>query len=213
MRKLIFAIFVLWSVSTYSQENSTNKECPIKKEGCVQNDKKVSKFHHTLGLNLFLTMLGGYKVYDIWGLSKDYKVPFGGKFFLNLLPYYELDYNNKFFLTAYYRYNNISFNSNADLYNLILSYNFFRSSSKYFLRLGAGGLYYNSNEFGKLNYIFYFSYHEKISKHFGAGLSVDFSNFSIKNSSTTNYDWGVEDKIDVGSYTLLHLFLNLSYSF
>lgn len=212
MKKLIIALFLFFSISTYSQENSINKQSLNQKEGSNKNDKKLSGFHYTLGLNLSPLMLGGYKECDIWGFSKDYNVPFGGNFYLNLLPYHELDYNNKFFLTAYYRYNNISIKSNAELFNLILSYNFFRSNSIYSLKLGAGGLYYKSNEFDRLNYILYLSFHEKLYKNFGAGLSVDFSNFTI-NNSTTIYDGVVVDKIGYGSYTLFHIFLNFTYRF
>ena len=86
MKKLIFTILLLSSFLAYSQE-----EMPT---------KKPSKFHHTVGINLSAHMLGGYNVYGIPIFDDSwiaYKVPFGGKHWLNFIPYYELDYNNKFF--------------------------------------------------------------------------------------------------------------------
>ena len=200
MKKLIFTIFLLSSLLVYSQD-----EMPT---------MKPSKFHHTLGLNLSPTMLGGYKVDLMFG--GQYDVPFGGKHFLNFIPYYELNYNNKIFLTANYRYGNIRYSKNADMYYLILSYNFLKSTSSHSLKLGAGGVYFKSNKGGVLyfnsgkdyniSYALALSYHYRINKHLGAGIGIDYSHLSATTEMGDN--GSIEESFAIG-----HLYLKLSYTF
>ncbi len=194
MKKLIFTILLLSSFLAYSQE-----EMPI---------KQPSKFHHTIGLNLSPLMLGGYTSY---GLFSDYKVPFGGKHWYNLIPYYELDYNNKIFLTGNYRYSNMWYKVNADMYYVVLSYNFFKSKSSHALKLGGGGMYYKSNKEKRISYVLALSYHEKINKHLGAGLGVDYSHFPSTSTITENNGMIIESV--QGGFAVTHFYAKFSYTF
>ncbi|MDD2192894.1 MAG: hypothetical protein PHO12_10205 [Bacteroidales bacterium] len=198
MKKLIFTIFLLSSFLVYSQE-----EMPI---------KQPSKFHHSIGLNLSPLMLGGYIVPDIF---QTYTVPFGGKHWRNFIPYYELDYNNKIFLAFNYRYDNIDYKFNAGMYNLLLSYNFFKSKSSQAFKLGAGGVYFRAEKNRIVSYrighVLALTYHEKNNKHLGAGIGIDLAFFP---STIKKEDYGdiiVESR--ESAHGIFHFYLKFSYTF
>ncbi|MDD4829232.1 MAG: hypothetical protein PHE13_01880 [Bacteroidales bacterium] len=205
-KKLILALLLL--IITLKVNSQI---IPTQKERLIVNEKKISKFHHTIGLNLTPIMLGGYKVYDILGFSEPYKVKFGGNHYLNLLPYYEIDYNKKISLITYIRYNNISYNSDLFIYNLIFTYNFLKPQSPKFFKIGAGGTYQKTPSIGRINYVAYLSYKEMLNKHFSVGLTLDFSSYG--STTTTRYFDGMKEEKTVGGSTTFHAFVNLSYTF
>ena len=121
-------------------------------------------------------MLGGYKSFELQVLGDGdnfRQVKFGGLHYLNFLPYYQLDYNKKIYLTTYYRYNHVGFGDYAQMCNINFSYNFHKKESKTTVLLGAGAMYYKTNSKGGIAPVLYFLYNQKISEHFGAGLTMD----------------------------------------
>lgn len=205
-KKLILALLLI--ISTHNVNSQIN---PTQKERLIVNPKKISKFHHTIGLNLTPTMLGGYKVYDILGFAEPYKVKFGSNHYLNLIPYYEIDYNKKISLITYIRYNHISYKSDMYLYNLIFTYNFLKPQSPKFFKIGAGGAYQKIPSKGRINYVTYLSYKEMLNKHFSLGLTLDFSSYG--STTTINYNEGMIVEKTEGGGVIFHAFINLSYTF
>ena len=188
IKHFLFLLVLIFPMLAFSQENIVENSQAVKE---TQNKTKVSKFHHTIGFNLTPIMLGGYKSFELQVLGDGdnfRQVKFGGLHYLNFLPYYQLDYNKKIYLTTYYRYNHVGFGDYAQMCNINFSYNFHKKESKTTVLLGAGAMYYKTNSKGGIAPVLYFLYNQKISEHFGAGLTIDI-------------------------FYLPHFFANLSYTF
>lgn len=165
MKKALFVLLFLGltSFNLYSQE------------------EKESIFTHTL-----TESVGIIQAYQLMENSKPHLTINGGYSLLNLIPAYELGYNNKWFLK--YKFRNLeNEKDNDDIYlrinvhNLILNYNLLNKNSLHSFKIGAGYVLWNVSEHRnghrngdiKHNFLLSLSYFHKIDKHFSLGIEAD----------------------------------------
>ena len=98
------------------------------------------------------------------------------------------------------------------MYNLLLSYNFFKSKSSQAFKLGAGGVYFRAEKNRIVSYrighVLALTYHEKINKHLGAGIGIDLAFFP---STIIKEDYGdviVENR--ESAHGIFHFYLKFS---
>lgn len=136
-------------------------------------EEKESVFTHTL-----TESIGIIKTYQLMDNSKLNMSINGGYSFLNLIPAYELGYNNKWFLKFKFRNLKNETDDNdgylrIDVYNLILNYNLLNKNSLHSFKIGAGYVLGYANEQIKHNFLLSLSYFYKIDKHFSLGIEAD----------------------------------------
>ncbi len=167
--------------------------------GFSQEEKK-HKFTHTLTENIGLVYKLELDFLDVYpSIHDNYSLR-------NLIPSYELGYNNKFFLrlkyrnltSKFYEYTNTEVVSKYDAYSIAFSYNLYDDSSPHSVRFGAG--YYVANFMEKTigidgpnrstptydnrmkysNLLLTWSYVYKLTPHFSIGTDIDFYNFIFR---------------------------------